>query len=461
MNVNKKKEMPSNLLSSLRGSRRTSRIVVGVLSIATIAVLITAAIWRVRHPEPAAPEVNLAGLDPAIADAVTEARDQVGRSPHSAQAWGKLGTVLIVHEFRPEGTFCLQQAERLDPHEPRWAYVQALDALLANDLDVAIPKLERTISLCGNDPDAPRVRLAEVYLSQNRLDQAETQFRLLLQANPRHARALFGLARISFQQGNARAALEHLALPQYDMQTRKGATVLLAQVHEQLGNSAAAEQAKQRAAILPEDPYCPDPFNEEAVNLRTGKDAWIKRGRRFSELGREDEALELLRKTVKAYPDADDAWRQLGKTLLKQKDPRYAELALRRAAELGPENFENAYYLASALVAQGKLPEATTYFRKTTELKPDYAPAWHDLGNCLFHAKDRHGAILAFRNALRYDPNLYSAHLNLALLLAEQRQFPEALAEAKLLLKLKPFDPLSRDLIVKLVAILFLPFGLI
>ncbi|HEV3144617.1 MAG TPA: tetratricopeptide repeat protein [Gemmataceae bacterium] len=459
MSASDVKNIPAAAPSAARGIRRFARPVLFFVSLSALALLLFIVIWRLRHPLLSPPEVKLAGIDPAIAEAVQDAQAGVRKSPRSATAWGKLGTVFVVHEFRREGNYCLQQAERLDPREPRWPYIQALDALLANNMETALPKLDRTIALCGNNPDGPRVRLAEVYMSQNRLDEAEKEFRLLLQADPRHARAQLGLARISWQRGDPRSSLEPLGYAQFDLRTRKAACILLAQVHQQLGNTAAAEEAKQRAAILPDDADWPDPYNKEATDLRTGKDAFIKRARQLSAEGKEDQALTLLQDTVKKYPDAAEVRLQLGKTLLKQKNAPYAEASLRRACELQPDNFENVYFLGSALVAQGKMPEATACFRKTTELKPDFAPAWHDLGNCLYHAKDRIGAIGSYRNAVRYDPNLFDNHLNLARLLGEERRYPEALWNVQNALRLNPADAVARKLATNLAATVALSCG--
>ncbi|HLW68168.1 MAG TPA: tetratricopeptide repeat protein [Gemmataceae bacterium] len=456
MSANDAKHAPAAPPSTARAVGNRGRAVAVIVCVGLLILLLGGLTGRMSRSAPRPPEVNLAGLDPEIVAAVQNAQADVENSPHSAAAWGKLGTILVVHEFRREGIYCLQQAEQLDPRDPRWPYLQALDGLLANDMETSLPKLEKAVSLCGNEPDAPRLRLAEIYLSQNRLDDAEKQFRLLLQTNPRHPRAQFGLARISFQRGDALASLEQLSVPQHDILTRKGACILLAQVEQQLGHTAAAEQAKQRAANLPEDPFLPDPYNEEAIEMRTGKDAWIKKARRLSEIGKEDEARELLRKTVKTYPDADDGWRQLGKTLLKQRDPVYAEKALRRACELAPDMFENVYFLGSALVAQKRLPEATALFRRTTELKPDYANAWHDLGNASYEAKDRRGAAAAYRNAIRFDPNRFDNHVNLAVVLAEQGGYAEALLHLLNALRLKPTDPFAQRMISNLVATLAL-----
>ena len=85
----------------------------------------------------------------------------------SAAAWGRLGKILLAHEFSDEARACFAQAEALDPAEPRWPYHQGT-ILSQGEPDAAIPKLQRAVERCGNDPDAPRLRLAEILLAQGR-----------------------------------------------------------------------------------------------------------------------------------------------------------------------------------------------------------------------------------------------------------------------------------------------------
>jgi tetratricopeptide (TPR) repeat protein len=411
-----------------------------------------------REPEPPVPD--LGGLDPAIVAAVQTARAAVRKSPRSARAWGGLGMVLVVHEFLPEAQFCLAQAERLAPHEPRWPYCQALGLLFAKEQEAALPKLERAVALYGDEFDTPRVRLAEELLSLDRLDEAEQHFRHLLGINPLHPRAQLGMARLACKRRDFSASLVPLRFALNDPRTQKAANGLLAEVQERLGNQPEAEEALRRAATLPEDPFLPDPVNDEITSLRTGKAAWILRARQLSRLGHEREARTLLEQTVNDYPDADDAWLQLGKMLLKQKDLPAAEQALRRAADLAPGAHDNVYSLGVALLDRRDLSAATACFRRATELKPDFAPGWYNLGYCLYYEGDANGAIDAFHTALRYAPNLFEAEFNLARVLIEKGLSAEALVHARHARQLKPTDPEAAQQLDRVLHLLAVPLAL-
>src|SRR5689334_21322390 len=66
------------------------------------------------------PVVELTGIDPAVVRAIEKARAAVKQSPRSFEAWGVLGKTLLVHDFHIPASFCLAQAERLDPANARW-----------------------------------------------------------------------------------------------------------------------------------------------------------------------------------------------------------------------------------------------------------------------------------------------------------------------------------------------------
>jgi tetratricopeptide (TPR) repeat protein len=411
--------------------------------------------WSRAGLEP--PTLDAKGIDPAIVAAVEEARARVRQSPRSAAAWGRLGMIFLAHGFRTQATSCLAQAERLDPRELRWPYFQALGALAAGDGESAVPKLEQTLALGSDSSDAPRLQLADLLLSLDRLDEAENHFRHLLQKNTRHPRARLGLARLLSQRGDPRASLAQVSFAQGDNRTQKAACLLLAQIHQQLGNQAKAEEAQRLSAALPEDQPWPDRLRDEVNDARTGKDAWMDRAQALAHKGQLPEAIALFEQTVRAYPEADDAWFQLGVVYLMQKNQPAAEQALRRATEVGPGSYENVFYLGNALVLRGDLAGGMTCFRKAAELKPDYAPAYHVLGNCLVQTGDSTGAIDAYRAAVRYEPTLFEVQLSLATLLAEKGPHAEALMHAEQALRLRPSDPRAKKLMQRLAAELIFP----
>src|SRR5262249_34745900 len=110
------------------------------------------------------PPVGLTGADPDVAAARAEARSALRQCPRSGAAWGRLGMVLRAHDFGPEANACFAEAERLDPRDPRWPYLQGL-TLLLTDLDAGIAKVRRAVELCKPLNTTPQLRLAEALLA--------------------------------------------------------------------------------------------------------------------------------------------------------------------------------------------------------------------------------------------------------------------------------------------------------
>jgi len=420
---------------------RRRRVLVGVtlLAGALLAAGLGVFLWRkvgssegafreVGITEP--PSIEQTGVDPAVLRLVVAARTAVAEAPRSAEAWGRLGKTLLAHGFSDEALTCFGQAERLAPREPRWPFHQGT-TVCQGDPDAAIPKLQRAAELCGNVPDAPRLRLAEVLLGQGRLDEAEKQWRRLLSQEPSHARAHLGLARLAYQRGNLEESLTHVNLALHGVRTRKASHLLLAEIHQRRGDRAAADQESHRAADLPDDEVWPDPFEEEVKQLRTGRQVFLARADRLLRQGRVADAITLLQQTVQDYPDSGGGWLLLGRAYLSKNDLRAAEQALRTATRLASDSVEAPFYLGGVRFLLGDHREAAAYFRQALELKPDFAPAHHNLGQCLLRQGDRLGAMAAFRTALSCKPDYANAHVNLGELLVQSGQGAEALGHLR------------------------------
>src|SRR5262245_9616771 len=152
--------------------RRLRRnIALGAILVAVVA----AAAWGYQYfvgkpPNNPLPAIELTGVDPQVVKAIEKARTGVEDEPQSAKTWGKLGMVLLAHDFFAESLACLERAEQLDANDVRWPYYQGLILMRERPGEAAAP-LERAAQRGGRDPVA-WLRLGEVLLSQDRLEQA-------------------------------------------------------------------------------------------------------------------------------------------------------------------------------------------------------------------------------------------------------------------------------------------------
>jgi superkiller protein 3 len=397
-----------------------------------------------RATAPVLPAIDLTGIDAAIATAVEQARAAVSDSARSAPAWGRLGMVLLTHDFTAEAKVCFAQAEKLDPSEPRWPYHQGI-ALLEDDPETAILKLQRAVDLCGDTAIASRACLADTLLGQDRLDEAEIELHRILQLHANDSRALLGLSRLAYRRGSLRESLDYAQRSLREGAARKASHLLLAEIYQRTGDRKAADQHARQAALLREDAPWPDSFLQELVELRTGERANIKRAQKLLELGRVSQAVTLLRRLVDDYPDSATSWLMLGRALVHQQNWAPAEQALNRALRVAPNNPEIHVQMGVALYYQWN-PRATAHFRKAIELQPDCAPAYYNLGLWLLRIHDAAGAMEAFRQAIRIQPNLTEAYLGLGSQLALQGQLAEALRHLQHAVQLNPADPTARQL---------------
>ena len=102
----------------------------------------------------------------------------------------------------------------------------------------------------------------------------------------------------------------------------------------------------------------------------------------------------------------------------------------------------NVHHLvARSMVDRGDWDRAVEHFRISTEIEPDFAPFYNDLGNALARQGRWNEAVENFQKALALNPNLGVAHFNLGNALALQGRFEEAVAQLQDALRIKPDYP--------------------
>jgi len=400
-----------------------------LLAVVTVAALAGVGAWRLLRPsatprEP--PAVPLDGVEPGVAKAIEARLARVRAEPGSGPAWGSLGVVLTAHNFRTAADSCFAEAESLDPNEPSWPYLHARTLLQANPTDErAAELLARSAELCGTESDAPRLQLAEFLLARGRLDEAERQFRLLLERDPDHARARLGLARAAAARDDPKVALDQLRSCADSPFTRKAALQLTAEVRQALGDRDAARAALAEAAAAPDDAPWPDAFLETVEEAKADRASRFGLATQAQREGRADRAEELIGELRRDYPEYADM--ADCRSLLNRKDWAAAELAARRAVQQAPDSAEAQFLLGAALLGRDDAEGAAACFRRTLRLQPDHAEAYDRLGQALALRGDRAGAIEALRAAVRYLPQQAGPRRRLGELLAQEGHDAEAL----------------------------------
>lgn len=391
------------------------------------------------------PRPELEGADPAVIAAVEEAGNAVVRTSKSSQAWGDLGTVLLIHGFTNEAEQAFMQAESLDGSKFRWPYLRAL-AIVQEQPRQALSPLERAASLMPDDP-VILGKLGDTQLMLGDTSSAERQFRRMLAHDPVDARGRFGLAQIESQRGELDAAKEHLGTLADNPYCRQRASQLLAHIHRRQGNPAAAASATALAVALPEDRPWPDPYAADAFDQQAGMFSRIERAKELRLQGDTDKSSQLIDRTERQHLEL--YWLVEGRLCLQKGDLAAAEDALGKSLAISPEFIEARFWLGQVLLQAGKYEQAAESFRQILQLETSYAPAYLGLSHCLSQQQRQAEAVVELQNAIRYMPASADAHRELGRLLAEQGEAAQALIHLQRATTLDPKDAEAKALLQK------------
>lgn len=76
-----------------------------------------------------------------------------------------------------------------------------------------------------------------------------------------------------------------------------------------------------------------------------------------------------------------------------------------KVTSLNPANLDAWMELTWCCAEAGLSSEAAKAALQATRVRPDYAPAWYNLGVAFYHCKEREGSLEALREACRQAPN--------------------------------------------------------
>lgn len=396
--------------------------------------------WLAHAPRFPLPSIDPPPADPRVAATLEKHLAEVKRQPRSGPAWGWLGALLWVYDYRPQAWACLAQAERLDPANPRWPYYHGLALMIAAPTN-AVEKFRQTTRICGNNPETPRLRLIRLLAEQGRWDEAQTEIDQLLDAKPDFTPARLLAARAAHARGDVDAAIELARACTQDPRTTRAAWALLAILLRTQGDATAAAQAAQRSTTAPLDEGAGDPFEAELTLRRGDPRALSEQAHPLLASGHLNEAAALIDRLASQHATFPDTWLLVGRLQLLRKNYPAAEQALRKNLDLSPGSAQGLFQLGLAVMAQNRLPEAAELFGQATRLKPDFGAAHFNRAVALARAGQHDGAAAAFRESLRHNPERLETYLMLADLLLEQGDKPEANRLLDQAQAIQPRDP--------------------
>jgi Flp pilus assembly protein TadD len=127
-----------------------------------------------------------------------------------------------------------------------------------------------------------------------------------------------------------------------------------------------------------------------------------------------------------------------GTAHLQQRRFAEAEICLRRALGLRPDDPDVLNNLGTAVWEQGRGSEATAYYLRAYQFKQNDFGILNNLGITLWEQGRPEKAVVYYRRALQLNPNSFDAQMNLGVSLSDIGLFDEALVWLRGAVRLKP-----------------------
>lgn len=147
--------------------------------------------------------------------------------------------------------------------------------------------------------------------------------------------------------------------------------------------------------------------------------------------------IEEAQILIKHYPQAFIVWNILGAANIGLRQTEKALEAFKKVTELKPNYADGYINLGITLKDQGKLDDAIDSFNKALLIKPDYAEAYNNLGNVFKYQGKLDKARNAYNKALLLKPDYTEAHYNMGITLKEEGKLDEAIETFNKVLLLK------------------------
>ncbi len=359
--------------------------------------------------------------------------------------WRMLGEQQLKQDHTRAAIESFSHACALDPADVA-ATVGWADALRRiGQIDQARERYERALSL---DPDlkGPRIALVEIYLAQDRLDEAASFAREALMRFPHDpsVKALKGAVHIARQEWSAAVSILSLAASRSEQEDPR-ILAMLGQAHLGLGERTRARRCFTRALAC-------DPDNGEAnlglcqLDLEDQREAQgiarceramlsapELRDRAVAIMTAFYEARERYRKVIEVENEAADVTAQSPESSNKaragkpSKRPQVSKDAQRRIREL-----EEARELIEAIPEEERSPRD-----------------WYDLGEICVKLEDLEAAEKALTRAWKADPDNLQYRMGMADVLLAERKFDSALVHFREIVRLDERNVTARYSLVQ------------
>ena len=359
---------------------------------------------------------DLTGTEEVVQQTLIAARERVAgmlesadtRDIELANAYGELGELYQIHHFFRPAEPAYRNASKLAPKSFLWPYYLGYLMQEASELEKAEQSLVHAL---GIRPDyAPAtLRLAQVYLDQNRPDQAVPLFEAVVDNGELRAAALYGLGKAALAQRDFETAAELL---EKALEARPEATKIhypLGMAYRGMGN---VEKARKHISLHGGgEPEVVDPLVEDMNQLLTGGRTQLQRALEAVVTRKYPVAVEAFGKALEQDPGNVNLRTSYARSLFLSDKREEARKELEEAVRRDPANDLANFLLGVMLESEGKTMEAERLYRATLEADPKHSGANHYLGNIMMREGRYEKAAGYYRDTVAGSPENLPARL--------------------------------------------------
>ncbi|HWO19269.1 MAG TPA: tetratricopeptide repeat protein [Kofleriaceae bacterium] len=232
-------------------------------------------------------------------------------------------------------------------------------------------------------------------------DTAKARLKEALDIDPKLWEAHYDLGIIAFRDGEDDLAIDHLSKALLINKNHTPSLLARAEAHRRAGHRRDARADYEAAVRTAEED---DPNRREAS---------ARLASMLRDAGEYDDAVTILRETVRIHGVNARIYTELGLIYIQQKRPELAQLVLAKALELDAK--DPAIYNALAMLAlrSGKAQEAFQLFDQAVSLDATYIDARFNKATVLLDAGDYQRAKVELSAIVERRPDDYAAHVAL------------------------------------------------
>lgn len=296
-------------------------------------------------------------------------------------------------------------------------------------------------------------------LNQGRLDEAERDFRQVLQIDPQAGAAYANLGVVFMRRKQWGKALESLEKAEHLMPHEAGIRLNIGLAYFRQNEFLKAippfeSVVKERPDVM-QSRYllglCYFFAERWADAATTLEPLWAQESEQLPYLyvlsnaahraGRKELDARATEQLIKLGNGTPQYHLFVGKYYLNREQYDEALKEFEAAAEGDPKFPFVHFNMGFAHLQKQEYNQARDEFLKDTAVEPDLALNYEELGNVYWLMEDDANAEKSYQEALKRDPRLVNSHLGLAKLYQRKQKFAPALAQADAAVKLDPDRP--------------------